>query len=150
MRTVRLLVVFVLSALVGLGLQRYWEYRELHPTTDDAYVPIQELGVLLAGSELLKTFRKPIADLRPLLESGDNEAFIETVSAVSRDIRKVDGTSRIRSQLSKARKAVLRSTPTEATRPKGEIRWVFFSRLCPSFLRTSNTCMFLWMGDIGF
>jgi membrane fusion protein, multidrug efflux system len=38
MRSLRLLLLLVLSLGIGVGLKFYWDYRELHPTTDDAYV----------------------------------------------------------------------------------------------------------------
>ncbi len=38
MRGLRLLLLVALCAGVGWGLVLYWDYRELHPTTDDAYV----------------------------------------------------------------------------------------------------------------
>jgi membrane fusion protein (multidrug efflux system) len=38
MRSLRMLILVVLCLGIGVGLKLYWDYRELHPTTDDAYV----------------------------------------------------------------------------------------------------------------
>lgn len=38
MRRLRMLLLFTLCAGIGVGLKWYWDYRELHPSTDDAYV----------------------------------------------------------------------------------------------------------------
>ena len=38
MRSLRMVILIVVCAAVGYGLKWYWDYRELHPTTDDAYV----------------------------------------------------------------------------------------------------------------
>jgi membrane fusion protein (multidrug efflux system) len=38
MRGARMLLLLGLCLAIGYGLRLYWSYRELHPTTDDAYV----------------------------------------------------------------------------------------------------------------
>ena len=38
MRLARMFIVIALCAVVGYGIREYWAYRELHPSTDDAYV----------------------------------------------------------------------------------------------------------------
>ncbi|MEQ8663678.1 MAG: HlyD family secretion protein, partial [Gammaproteobacteria bacterium] len=38
MRALRMLLLIVLCVGIAWGLRLYWEYRELHPSTDDAYV----------------------------------------------------------------------------------------------------------------
>lgn len=38
MRVLRMLLLIVLCLGIAYGLRLYWEYRELHPSTDDAYV----------------------------------------------------------------------------------------------------------------
>ncbi|MEQ8497485.1 MAG: HlyD family secretion protein [Gammaproteobacteria bacterium] len=38
MRALRMLLLIVLCLGIAWGLRLYWEYRELHPSTDDAYV----------------------------------------------------------------------------------------------------------------
>lgn len=38
MRALRMLFLIALCAAIGVGLKWYWDYREQHPTTDDAYV----------------------------------------------------------------------------------------------------------------
>jgi tripartite ATP-independent transporter DctM subunit len=78
---------------------------------DDAYEPILELGSVLAGSEQLVALREPVAGLRQKLDSMEPKAFAAEVAAVSRQVREVEGTSAIRSQLSKARKAMRARTP---------------------------------------
>ena len=78
---------------------------------DDAYEPVLQLTGMLAVGERLGSMRKPLDELKSLLVSGDNEAFIAEVKTVSRKIKSIDGTSAIRSQLSKARKAIKSKTP---------------------------------------
>ena len=78
---------------------------------DDAYEPIMELQNVLSGAELLQGLREPIAGLRQELESMEAKAFAERVAEVSRQVREVEGTSAIRSQLSNARKAMRARTP---------------------------------------
>ncbi|NNE21490.1 MAG: C4-dicarboxylate ABC transporter permease, partial [Rhizobiales bacterium] len=79
---------------------------------DGAFEPILEINKMLAGSDALEALREPIAGLKPLLESGKPEDFIARVAEVSRMVRKVEGTSRIRSQLSRARKAIRSKKPS--------------------------------------
>lgn len=38
MRALRMILLVTLCAATGYGLKWYWDYRELHPSTDDAYV----------------------------------------------------------------------------------------------------------------
>ena len=38
MRSLRMLLLALICIAVGYGLKQYWEYRELHPTTEDAYI----------------------------------------------------------------------------------------------------------------
>ena len=38
MRSLRTLILVALCLGIGVALKLYWDYRELHPTTDDAYV----------------------------------------------------------------------------------------------------------------
>ncbi len=38
MRAMRMLLLVALCLAIGYGLKWYWDYRELHPATDDAYV----------------------------------------------------------------------------------------------------------------
>jgi hypothetical protein len=85
---------------------------------DGAFEPILEMNRLLAGAAALEALREPISGLKPLMASADPKDFVAKVSAVSKLVKKVDGTSRIRSQLSKASKAMKakKKSPEKATK----------------------------------
>ena len=92
--------------------------RTYQSHADGAFEPILEINKVLAGSAALEALREPISSLKPLLQSGSPEDFIAKVAEVSRMVKKVDGTSKIRSQLSKARKAIKakKASPEKATK----------------------------------
>ena len=79
---------------------------------DGAYEPIMQLAGILAGSESLQGLREPISGLQGVLDAGDNEKFVEEVSRVSALVKDIDGTSKLRSQLSRARKAIKAKSPS--------------------------------------
>ena len=78
---------------------------------DNAYEPIQSISGVLATAGALGELKEPISGLRSVLDAGDNDAFIKRVEELSRSVKAVDGTSKIRSQLSKARKAIKSKNP---------------------------------------
>lgn len=45
MRMLRMLLLIVLCLGIAYGLRLYWEYRELHPSTDDAYVQAHVIDI---------------------------------------------------------------------------------------------------------
>lgn len=45
MRALRMLLLIVLCLGIAYGLRLYWEYRELHPSTDDAYVQAHVIDI---------------------------------------------------------------------------------------------------------
>jgi TRAP-type mannitol/chloroaromatic compound transport system permease large subunit/predicted nucleic acid-binding Zn-ribbon protein len=78
---------------------------------DSAYEPIQSVKGVLSTADALAALAEPISGLRAVLDAGDDDAFVDRVGEVSSLVKDVDGTSRIRSQLSKARKAIKAKTP---------------------------------------
>ena len=79
---------------------------------DGAFEPILEINKMLAGATALEALREPISGLKPLMETADPQDFAARVSEISKQVKKVEGTSRIRSQLSKARKAIKAKKPS--------------------------------------
>lgn len=51
MRSLRMLLLALVCIAVGYGLKQYWDYRELHPTTEDAYIQahIVDVAARVAG-----------------------------------------------------------------------------------------------------
>ena len=75
-------------------------------SADKGYQPIVQLQTTLAATADLKSLGGEFQVLRDMIDNGDADATIEELAASAKRFGKVEGASEIRSQISKARKAL--------------------------------------------
>tara|TARA_R110002167_G_scaffold23071_5_gene82114 strand:- start:2061 stop:4721 length:2661 start_codon:yes stop_codon:yes gene_type:complete len=73
---------------------------------DAAYEPIPALLQVLTQTDALAALETDIRNLKNLVASLDNEAAMEEIEAVARSLSQVAGSGKIKSKLSKARRAL--------------------------------------------
>ena len=83
-------------------------------TVDDAYSGIAELTAVLEGAEPLAGMEGELTALVDMLATKEPAEVVDPIADVSKLIGTVDGTSKIKSLLSKARRAVRAKTPDPA------------------------------------
>ncbi len=83
-------------------------------TADQAYEPIVALSSVLADSSKLPPLKQKLLSMRDQVEQSEPEAMLEPLSELGNDFAKVEGTSDIRSLVSKARSALRSRTPDKA------------------------------------
>ncbi|MEM8813355.1 MAG: TRAP transporter large permease subunit, partial [Pseudomonadota bacterium] len=94
--------------LVRTERQARTQYRR---NSDDAYEPIQDLVQILASAEGVAGLRDTLAGLPAEIAGLDNEAAQDRIQEVERQVGALAGTSDIRSELSRARRAFRGRTP---------------------------------------
>ena len=80
-------------------------------SADKGYQPIVQLQTTLAATADLKSLGGEFQVLRDMIDNGDADATIEELAASAKRFGKVEGASEIRSQISKARKALRAKKP---------------------------------------
>ncbi len=78
---------------------------------DDGYQPTVDLLTLLEGNDALKSMSVELDNVRDLVSRADPAEGTEAVAALSKQFSDVEGSSKIRSALSKARKFLKSRTP---------------------------------------
>ncbi len=78
---------------------------------DDSYEAVASTIAILSDNTAFLALEEKIRGLESLITSSDPKAASEIVQDVSKEVRAVEGTSSIRSQLSKMRKALRSRTP---------------------------------------
>lgn len=105
----------------------YAKFNELNKAESDlrraytrasaqAYEPIGELLAVIDGSEAFRTLEADLRAIRGRLDAATPEQFEELVDVIQdmeRNVRAVEGTSDIRSALSKARRAIRSRNPDQ-------------------------------------
>ncbi len=96
------------------GLQQ--DERKLRTTyrkaSDNGYNPIAKLQATLAATELLSALDGEIQRIRLLVESDDRQAAIDELTAFSKKFSDIEGSSKIKSHISKARKSLKSKKPS--------------------------------------
>ncbi len=103
--------VKVRKRYAGLTKAETQARRRYRRTVDDAYEPIAELRKLIAEAEALAALEGSLTALTRVVVDESPEKATETIKAVTRELRKVGGTSRIASRLSRARRALRGDNP---------------------------------------
>ncbi len=85
------------------------QYRR---AADKGYTPIAELQATLAGTEALKAMDGEIAALIEHVNNNPPEDSVDILAAASKSFGNVDGADKIKSEISKARKAVRAKKPS--------------------------------------
>ena len=86
---------------------------EFRKASDQGYLPIVKLQNTLAATESLKALNDEFEMLRGLIETGEDKATIEALAASSKRFGEVEGASAIKSDISKARKALRAKKPSK-------------------------------------
>ncbi len=86
---------------------------EFRKASDQGYLPIVKLQNTLAATESLKALNNEFEMLRGLIETGEDKATIEELAASSKRFGEVEGASAIKSDISKARKALRAKKPSK-------------------------------------
>ncbi|MEM7256956.1 MAG: C4-dicarboxylate ABC transporter permease, partial [Pseudomonadota bacterium] len=87
--------------------------RDYRKAADKGYSPIAELQQILAGTPALKALDGEIAGLIEHVKANPPEASIDLLSAASKQFGDIDGASKIKSEISKARKALKSKKPSQ-------------------------------------
>jgi len=85
------------------------QYRK---AADKGYSPIAKLQATLAGTEALQALDGKIAELLEFIRTTPPADTLDTLSAASRQFGAVEGASKIKSAISKARKALKAKKPS--------------------------------------
>ncbi len=87
---------------------------EFRKAADKGYQPIVQLQTTLAATESLKALGGEFQNLRDMIESADtDDATIDELAAASKRFGDVEGASAIKSDISKARKALRAKKPSK-------------------------------------
>ncbi|WP_426416625.1 TRAP transporter large permease subunit [Aestuariirhabdus sp. LZHN29] len=78
---------------------------------DNAYEPIMKLREVLAGADALAAMEEELAGLKATIANTDAESAIDAIKLVASHLGDVADTSKIKSQLSKARRALKGDQP---------------------------------------
>ncbi len=79
--------------------------RKYRSTADAAYEPVAELRLLIGGAEALSALDARMAALEQVVAKADPAQATEALKAAAKALGAVAGTSRVKSRLSKARRA---------------------------------------------
>jgi tripartite ATP-independent transporter DctM subunit len=85
--------------------------RDYRRNVDDAYEPVAALRKVIAQAEPLAALRGQIADLGAVIRDEPFEPAMEKIKTVESEVGAVEGTSHIKSKLSKARRALKGDEP---------------------------------------
>ena len=85
---------------------------DFRKSADKGYTPIVELQMTLAATDELKALGGEFQVLRDMIENGDADTTIEELAASAKRFGDVEGASKIRSAISKARKALRAKNPS--------------------------------------
>ena len=80
-------------------------------TVDDAYEPVVEVRKLIAATDALAAMEQPIRDLKAVIAKKPPAEAVLAIRDVARRLGAVAGASRIKSKLSKARRAMKKRSP---------------------------------------
>jgi len=78
---------------------------------DKGYSPIAKLQQTLSASEAFDAMENEISTLKALVESEGLDTPLETIAAVSKQFGEIEGASKIKSEVAKARKALRAKKP---------------------------------------
>ena len=78
---------------------------------DDAYEPVKEARTLIEGADALAALEDELKGLRAVISKDAPGTAIETIKAFEKKLSAVAGTSKIKSKLSKARRALKGGSP---------------------------------------
>ncbi|MFK7963408.1 MAG: TRAP transporter large permease subunit [Burkholderiaceae bacterium] len=98
------------SALIKAELTARQKYRR---TADNAYKPVGEALEILAANEQLEALGPEIKGLVALIEAGEPADLVDPITAVYNNVRAVEGASDVRSEMTKARRAIRARTPSK-------------------------------------
>ena len=81
---------------------------------DDAYTAVLETQALLLSTKLFEDLRPDLTAIRGQVEAAEPAEIEETVNELARRVGKVEGTSKIKSALTKARRSLRAKEPDKA------------------------------------
>jgi tripartite ATP-independent transporter DctM subunit len=97
------------SVLTKAELAARKKYRR---TVDSAYSPVTDLIELIEATEVFNKLETELDDLRDQVVNGANsEDMIEPLKTLAKQFGSIKGASKIKSQISKARRALSKKTP---------------------------------------
>ena len=88
--------------------------RAYRQSADSAFTTVADFRALLEDVEALERFGPPLAALENVLANASPDEAMEAVKQTSRDIGRVAGSSKVKSPLSKARRALRGGSPDRA------------------------------------
>ena len=88
--------------------------RTYRQTADSSFTTVADFRALLEDVEALERFGPPLAALENVLANASPDETMEAIKQTSREIGRVAGSSKIRSPLSKARRALRGGSPDRA------------------------------------
>ena len=96
---------------VGLADAQKKARRDYRQNVDEAYRTIADLRALIAGAEALRTFEPTLAGLGDAIANEPPDQAMDAIKAAERGLGAVAGSSRIKTMLSKARRALRGNSP---------------------------------------
>ena len=78
---------------------------------DESYEVVQEIQSILTATETLVAFEPRFADVEAAIQSDDNESAMDDIKAIESELGAINGVSKIKSKISKARRALKGDTP---------------------------------------
>ena len=85
--------------------------NKFRKAADKGYSPIAELKATLSSTAAFDEMAGEIGNLKALIESNGVDAPLDTIAAVSKKFGNIEGASKIKSEVSKARKAIKAKKP---------------------------------------
>ena len=102
------------EGLVALSDARKKAINDYRRNVDGAYEPIAELKLLISQAEPLAALAPQIEALRPVIANDPPEQAMETIKETEDALGELDGISKIKSSLSRARRALKGDEPDRA------------------------------------
>ena len=101
------------AAYTNLQLDERKKRVEYRKAADKGYQPIATLQTTLAATESLEALGGEFQMLKDMIETAEDEATIDELSASSKRFGAVEGASKIKSAISKARKSLKAKKPSK-------------------------------------
>jgi len=93
------------------------QYRR---AADNGYQPVAELLLTLEGNQALESLSVPLDDIKTVVEQSEPKKAMAAIAALSKQFSDIEGTSKIKSALAKARK-ILKARKPDPEKAQAEL-----------------------------